>query len=143
MGYELCRFYAEGFWLPPHIQPPYNGPANVKRCKDVLEVLYYGTKYRVTPTLNFFTGSIAQSAERRYISYSGWRRPDGLTLIPWQASKPLTWDVTVVCPLADSYIHTAVQEAEIAAARKIAKYAALKSQSLHIITHAHGSARVL
>jgi len=44
----------------------------------------------------------------------------------------VTWDVTVVCPLADSYIHTAVQDAgavaELAAARKTAKYAALESR---------------
>ena len=29
------------------------------------------------------------------------KRPDGLTLIPWQGGKPLTWDVTVVSTLAD------------------------------------------
>ena len=44
----------------------------------------------------------------------------------------MTWDVTVVCPLADSYIHTAAQDAgtvaELAAARKTAKYAALESR---------------
>ena len=43
-----------------------------------------------------------------------------------------TWDVTVVCPLADSYIHTAAQDAgavaELAASRKTAKYAALESR---------------
>ena len=30
------------------------------------------------------------------------KRPDGLTLIPWQGGKPLTWDVTVVSTLAAS-----------------------------------------
>jgi len=30
------------------------------------------------------------------------KRPDGLTLIPWQGSTPMTWDVTVVSTLADS-----------------------------------------
>jgi len=48
-----------------------------------------------------------------------------LTLIPWQAGKAVTWDVTVVCPLADFYIHKAAQDAgavvELAAARKTAK----------------------
>ena len=43
-------------------------------------------------------------------------------LIPWQAGKPSTWDVTVVCPLADSYVATAARVAgsmsELAAARK-------------------------
>jgi len=31
-------------------------------------------------------------------------RPNGLTLIPWQSGKPLTWDVTVAHTLADSYM---------------------------------------
>ena len=32
------------------------------------------------------------------------KRPDRLTLIPWQGGKSLTWDVTVVSTLADSYV---------------------------------------
>jgi len=69
--------------------------------------------------------------EPQGLSRSGGKRPDGLTLIPWQAGKALTWDVTVVCPLADSlYIHTAAQDAgavaELEAARKTAKYTALE-----------------
>jgi len=31
------------------------------------------------------------------------KRPEGLTLIPRQRGKPLTWDVTVAHTLADSY----------------------------------------
>jgi len=46
--------------------------------------------------------------------------------VPWEEGKPLTWDVTVVCPLADSYVATAARvahsAAEEAAARKSAKY---------------------
>jgi len=46
--------------------------------------------------------------------------------VPWEEGKPLTWDVTVVCPLADSYVATAARvagsAAEGAAARKSAKY---------------------
>jgi hypothetical protein len=56
-------------------------------------------------------------------------RPDGLSLIPWQSGKPLTWDVTVVCPLAQSYIDSAAKMAaavaEQAATRKSLKYCAL------------------
>ena len=47
--------------------------------------------------------------------------------------KPLTWDVTVVCPLADAYIATAAQEAgsvaELVAARKSASYTNLDTHS--------------
>ena len=32
------------------------------------------------------------------------KRPDGLTLMPWQSGKPLTWEVTVVSTLAGSYV---------------------------------------
>ena len=35
----------------------------------------------------------------------------GLTLVPnWQSGKPLVWDVTVVCPTADSYVALAARE---------------------------------
>jgi len=30
------------------------------------------------------------------------KRPDGLTLVPWQSGKSLCWDVTVICPVAES-----------------------------------------
>lgn len=57
------------------------------------------------------------------------KRPDGLTLIPWQGGKPLAWDVTVVCTMADSYVDAAARGAgsvaELAATRKSAKYAEL------------------
>ena len=59
---------------------------------------------------------------------------DRLSLIPWQTGKSLIWDVTVVCPLADSYIATAAQEAcsvaELAAACKSAKYTDLDEATL-------------
>jgi len=57
-------------------------------------------------------------------------QPDGLTMVPWREGKPLTWDVTVVCPLAESYIGdsatNAGSTAEAAATRKSAKYAGLE-----------------
>jgi len=49
------------------------------------------------------------------------KRPDGLTLVPWQSGKSLCWDVTVICPLAESYVNGAAIEAgaaaEVAASR--------------------------
>jgi len=55
------------------------------------------------------------------------KRPDGLTLVPWQSGKPLTWDVTVAHTLAASYISSTARKAgvaaEMAATQKSAKYA--------------------
>ena len=55
------------------------------------------------------------------------KRPDGPTLLPWLEGKPLAWDVTVICPLADSYVsgYTPGAAAELAATRKSDKYASL------------------
>ena len=59
------------------------------------------------------------------------KRPDGLTLIPWQGGKSLTWDVTVVRTRADSYLHatshSAGSAAKTAPLRKETKYSALPS----------------
>jgi len=57
------------------------------------------------------------------------KRPDVLTFVPWSSSKASCWDVTITCPLADSYVTAAVREsgaaAELAASCKEDKYAAL------------------
>jgi len=46
-----------------------------------------------------------------------------IIIIPWQSGKSLVWDVTVVCPLADSYVTSAAREAgsvaELAASKKM------------------------
>jgi hypothetical protein len=59
------------------------------------------------------------------------KRPDGLTLIPWQGGRCLTWDVTVTDTLAESYLNStsviAGGAAEGAADRKDAKYQTLMS----------------
>ena len=62
------------------------------------------------------------------------KRPDGLTLIPWQGGKPLTWDVTVVSTLADSYLHSTSHSVgstvETASIRKESKYSSLPPEYL-------------
>jgi len=66
------------------------------------------------------------------------KRPDGLTLIPYANGRSLTWDVTVVCSTADSYIDLTVQGpgsiAEMAASRKEVKYAAHIFQPIAVET---------
>jgi hypothetical protein len=62
------------------------------------------------------------------------KRPDGLTLVPWQSGKALTWDVTVATTLAESYVTSSANAsgaaAEMAATKKTEKYADL--QATHI-----------
>jgi len=57
------------------------------------------------------------------------KRPDGLTLIPWQGGRSLVWDVTVVSPLAVPYVDRAATGtvADMAASRKTEKYSCLSS----------------
>jgi len=63
------------------------------------------------------------------LSRSDRKRPDGLSLVPWQNGNLLCWDVTVICLLADSYISAAARNAaaaaELAASRKEVKYTGL------------------
>jgi len=60
------------------------------------------------------------------------KRPDGLTLVPWQSGRSMCWDVTVICPLAESYASGAAIEAgaaaEVAASRQEATYDDLGSR---------------
>ena len=72
------------------------------------------------------TASIPNTKELQDLCRSDGKRPDGLTLVPWQSGKPLIWDVTVV-----SYVALAARDksatAEMAASNKTAKYAGLTS----------------
>jgi len=73
--------------------------------------------------------SINNTKKPQSLCRSDGKRPNGLTLVPWQSGKPLIWDVTVVCLLAESYVALAAREpsatAEMAASNKTAKYAGL------------------
>jgi hypothetical protein len=70
------------------------------------------------------------------LSRTDGKRPDGLTLIPWQGGRNLIWDVTVADTLAVSHLSatstTAGGAAETAAERKDAKYAELARTYLFI-----------
>ena len=64
------------------------------------------------------------------LSRTNGKRPDGLTLIPWQRGKNLTWDVTVTDTIANSYLHLTSAKtggaAENAATRNEDKYVDLQ-----------------
>ena len=80
----------------------------------------------------FASAGIPAIKEPQGLSCSHGKGPDGLTVIPWQAGKALSWDITVICPLAVSYADVVAQDAgavaELAASRKSAKYSELESR---------------
>jgi len=69
---------------------------------------------------------IPAAKEPAGLSRTDGKRPDGLTLIPWQQGRCLTWDVTVTDTLAPSYSSLSITisgaVAEAAANRKRDKY---------------------
>jgi len=70
---------------------------------------------------------LSQMSRTSGLFHSDGKRPDGLTLIPWQRGLSLTWNVTVPTTLADSSASasSAGAAAGMAASRKQAKYATL------------------
>jgi len=74
----------------------------------------------------FASAAIPVAEEPQGLSRADGKRPEGLAMVPWREGKPLTWDDTVVCPLAESYIGdsatNASSAAEAAATRKATKY---------------------
>jgi len=78
----------------------------------------------------FASAAIHLAKEPQGLSRADGKRPNGLTMVPWREGKPLTWDVMVVCPLAESYISdsatNAGSAAEAAATGKATKYAVLE-----------------
>ena len=73
--------------------------------------------------------SIPSIKEPAGLSRSDGKRPDGLTLIPWEGGKCLIWDVTVADTLAASHLATTSRvtggAAESAGDKKDSKYSSL------------------
>ena len=69
---------------------------------------------------------IPSSKEPSGLSRTDGKRPDGMTLIPWQAGRNLLWDVTVADTLAASHLPSTSRQmggaAESAGEKKDAKY---------------------
>ena len=72
-------------------------------------------KVKINVHFEDYYGSINSKRMRTCLSYLfsirvvGFKRIIIIILwcLNWEEGKPLTWDVTVVCPLADSYVATA------------------------------------
>jgi len=72
--------------------------------------------------------------EPQGLSRDNGKRPDGLTLVPWQSGRSATWDVTAAYTLATSYVsQNALQAGSVASARKKTKYSTL-SASRHVFS---------
>ena len=65
----------------------------------------------------FTSAGIPSSKEPHGLVQLDGKRPDGLALVHWKEGKPLSWDVTAVCTVADSYVATTATEAGAAAER--------------------------
>ena len=52
----------------------------------------------------FTSAGIPNSKEPHGLVRSDGKRPDGHTLVLGKGGKPLAWDVTAVCTVADSYV---------------------------------------
>ena len=74
-------------------------------------------------------GNIPSHLELSGLYRSDGKRPDGITIAPWETGRTLIWDATCIDTFAPSYIHTAVKEAglvaEIAEIRQRKNYEAL------------------
>ena len=78
----------------------------------------------------FASAGIPTCLEPSSISRSDGKRPDGMTLIPWERGRSLLWDATIPDSLAPSYRSTAVSGAGglvagLAEAKKWTKYSQL------------------
>jgi len=63
----------------------------------------------------FASAGFPVSKEPAGLSRVDGKRPDGMTLIPWQAGKLVAWDVTVICTTGDSYVEALARESGAAA----------------------------
>jgi hypothetical protein len=76
---------------------------------------------------------VNSTLEPNGLSRDDGKRPDGMTLVPWNKGQSLVWDVTVVDTLADSYVLKTSEvsgfAAEMACKRKHNKYRSIISSN--------------
>ncbi|XP_048485579.1 uncharacterized protein LOC125490434 [Plutella xylostella] len=70
------------------------------------------------------------------LSRADGKRPDGLTMVPWEKGRSLLWDATCVCTLAPSHVQSTAANAgaaaEAAARLKKLKYSQLMQRYLFV-----------
>ena len=120
---HICRCGSVDAW-DLHAMVCKHAPGRIMRHHSLNDIIVRAFTSAGVPAMKEPTG----------LSQSDGSRPDGPTLLPWQTGKPLSWDVTVAATLADSYISATSSSggaaAEMAATRKMAKYADLPASYL-------------
>ena len=100
-----------------------------------------GRHARHSELINIIYRSLATVGRPSILEPSGMtqsdgRRPDGLTLFPWENGKPLVWDATCVSTLAASNVTQSMRDPGVAATsaeeRKRTKYADLSDEYVFI-----------
>jgi hypothetical protein len=101
-------------------------PGRAARHQQLNDMVYRALRRADIPAIKEPTGLIRTDG----------KRPDGLTLVPWQKGCCLTWDATIIDTIAASYLtdtsSVADSASEAAATRKETKYASIAVS--HIFT---------
>ena len=95
-----CRCGAEIDAQARHAMVCRKAPGRIARLHALNDIVRRALNSAGVPSTKEPTGLYRQDG----------KRPDGLSLIPWQNGiKPLVWDVTVVSTLADSHVDVAAR----------------------------------
>jgi len=86
------------------------------------------------------TINIPSKLEPPGLSRDDGKKPDGITLTPWERGQSLVWDATCIDTVADSYLHKSSQKsgsaAEFAHNKKHGLYTYIKSQNYNFVAFA-------
>jgi len=99
-------------------------PGRIARHQVLNDIIWWSLGSASIPAIKEPSGLVRQNS----------KRPDGLTLIPWQGGKSLARDVTVINTLAQSYVDRAAtgvgMASELAAERKSMKHSNLPTNHI-------------
>ena len=104
---------------------PRNVHMHTRACKTLVEFFSITTLNDVI-WRSFTRAGVSSMKESHGLLRDNGKRPNGLTLLPWQSGRCATWDETVVDSLGTAYLqHNAIagaSAAEIAGGNKVSKY---------------------